>query len=1080
MWTKTIAFLVFGAAMFGQTPTGTVGGRVTDGSGAAIPGAAVQVRNENTNLLRRASTQAAGEYTVADLAPGTYSVTISKDGFRSAAKKDFELQVDQTVRLDAQLEVGSVSESVEIRAEVPLINTETFTRGETITPKEVQEMPLNGRNFNDLAFLVPGVQPSEQSAKGSAYVTNGVRADGSGFIIEGLNNQNPRDAGSQAQPPLDSLMEFKFETSGYSAQYGRLAGGLVNMALKTGANSVHGALFEYIRNDLFDARNFFDGATRSELRRNQFGGTLSGPITLPKIYSGRDRTFFLVSWESLRGVAGNNNIGVIPTSAEKTGDFSQDYNATGQLVLIKDPLNSNTCAAATATSAAKTAGCFANNVIPASRIDPIATALLKNYPSPNYANGANNFLSNISSPDTWNSFVFKVDQKAGTKDNVSARVLTRWETSGNPYAGSPLGKFGASTKSFQSLYGVAETHVFTPSLVNEFHGGLTRTVSNESAADAGINQAAVLGIPGTTTDPNLVGFPKFTITGYETIGDNASDPIRYVVSDWNYNDALTWIKGKHVIKAGADWLRVQYYQPTNTNFNGSFSFAGKATNDGVADLLLSNMSSATRTIGTVTNHIYEGNFGAYVQDDYKILPSLTLNLGLRYEIAGAPYEKYGQLTNFVPGLNQVVIGGVSTVPNWQSIEAGAGLSAYVTLANSVGLPLGTVKTNYDTFAPRVGFAWRPFGNNRTVIRSGYGVFYTGSRLSAERTDLMGGFPFGIAQTITGSTSGAPTVTLGNPFPAALVKNSGTTTVSGYQVNAPSPYLQSWNLTVERELGKGVALEAGYTGSKGTHLGRKYDINQTVISASGASSRPYPEFGDIEYYTFGQNSSYNAGTLVVRKRYANGVTFRASYTRAKSIDTNSGLNYAGAGGYQGAQNSLNLLGERGLSDFDIRNSFIMSFVYQAPFRRNLFVRGWQLAGNGTAYTGQPFTPYVSANKQDLGQYTRPNRIADGTLGNRTPADWFDLTAFVNPAALNVSGNSGRNILEGPGTLGINLALSRTFVINDRNRVQFRWEAFNVLNHTNFQLPNDALDKANAGSITGAKASRQQQFALTYRF
>ncbi|MBV9612319.1 MAG: carboxypeptidase regulatory-like domain-containing protein, partial [Acidobacteriaceae bacterium] len=493
-----------------QTPTGSIIGRITDSSGAQVPGASVTVRNQSTNLARQVRSETDGDYTAADLAPGIYEVTIRKDGFRTANKRGIDLQVDQTARLDVQLEVGMVSQSVEVKTDVPLINTETFTKGETITPQEVQEMPLNGRNFNDLAFLVPGVQPSEQSAKGSAYVTNGVRADGSGFIIEGLNNENPRDAGAQAQPPLDSLMEFKFETSGYSAQFGRLAGGVVNMALKTGTNDVHGALFEYIRNNLFDARNFFDGATKSELRRNQFGGTLSGPVTIPKLYSGHDRTFFLVSWESFRGVAGNNNIGVVPTALERSGNFSQDFNATGQLILIKDPLLSGSCSAATSTSPAKTSGCFAHNIIPASRVDPIAQALLNYYPAPNYASGGNNFIANFSSPDSWDSFVFKVDQKVGQKDNLSVRTLTRWQDSGNPFAGSPLGIFGATTKSLQSLYGIAETHMFCPTLLSEFHGGLTRTISHELANDAGTNWAAKLGIPGTTSDPTLAGFPKFT------------------------------------------------------------------------------------------------------------------------------------------------------------------------------------------------------------------------------------------------------------------------------------------------------------------------------------------------------------------------------------------------------------------------------------------------------------------------------------------------------------------------------------------------------------------------------------------
>ncbi len=1068
-----VALIVLAPVCLPQTPNGSIVGRVTDASRAGIPGAAVQVRDVATNLTRSGESHDDGEFTISNLAPGIYDVTVDKPGFRQVHERDLELQVGQTARVDARLEVGSVSETIEIKADVPLINTESFSRGDVITPREVQEMPLNGRNFNDLAFLVAGVQPAEQSAKGSAYVANGARADASNVVIDGLNNENPRDAGAQAQPPLDSLQEFKFQTSGYSAEYGRLAGGVVNMVLKSGTNQLHGAVFEFVRNDLFDARNFFDGATKSELRRNQFGGTVSGPITIPKIYNGNNRTFFLVSWESYRQVQGSNSIGIVPTPLERSGNFSQSLDATGKLILVKDPLATGSC---TATS---TAACFPGNIIPAARISPISQQLLQYYPLPNLT-GANNFLANYSTPDDWNSFVFKVDHRVTNKDNLAVRVLTRWENSGNPFAGSPLGTFGAATKSFQSLYGVSETHIFSPQVINEFHGGLTRTVSNELSAHAGVNYAAQLGIPGTSGDPAVEGFPKFTVTGFETFGDNASDPIRYVVSDFNYNDALTWIKGKHSIKIGGDFLRVQYYQPTNSNFNGTFAFNGKLTNDGMADMLLGYTSSTSRKIGTVTNHLYDSNFGAYVQDDYKILPTLTLNLGIRYEIQGAPYEEYGQMSNFVPSLGQVVIGGVSTVPNWQATVASAGLTNSIILASSAGLPRALVNTNYDNFAPRIGFAWRPFGGNRTVIRSGYGVFYTGSRLSAVRTDLAGGFPFSVSQTFTGSTTNPTLLTLANPFPASLAKASGTTTPSGYEINPPSPYLQSWNFTVERDLGKGVALEAGYSGSKGTHLGRKYDINQEVRTPS-ATTRLDPAFGDTEYYTFSQNSSYNAATFTLRKRFEHGLTFRANYTYGKSIDTNSGLNYAGAGGYQGAQNSLNLLGERGLSDFDIRHVFSMNFVYQMPFRQKMFTRGWQLAGSGTAYSGQPFTPTVSGASADLAQATRPDRLANGSLPNPSPSDWFNLTAFsIVPDSAFRYGTSGRNILEGPGTLSLNTLLSRTFAIGERNKLQFRWEAFNVTNHVNFNLPNAALDKANAGTITGNKPARVMQLGLRYSF
>jgi hypothetical protein len=1076
MRTRFAALLmsIAATAAFAQTSSGSLVGRVTDASQAAIAGAAIQVRDVATNQMRTAVTQADGQYTVSNLPAGFYQVTIDKSGFKQVRENNLELQVEQVARLDVQLEVGSVSETVEIKASVPLLNTETFARGDVIAPNEITEMPLNGRNFNDLAFTVAGVQPAEQGGKGAPYVINGARADAAGVVIDGINDQNPRDAGSQAQPPLDSLQEFKLQTSGYSAEYGRLAGGVVTMVLKSGANQPHGSLFEFVRNDAFDARSFFDQA-KSELRRNQFGGMISGPVVIPKLYNGHNRTFFLVSEESYRQIAGSSSIGIVPTALEQQGNFSQSRNATGQLILIKDPLLSGSC------TANNMSGCFPGNIIPGNRISPIAQKLLSYYGLPNLA-GPNNFYTNFPTPDNWNNLLFKVDQVLSAKDNFSVRVLERWDTTTNPYSGSPVGTFGATTHSTQELYGISETHVFSPTLINEFRAGLTRTKSAENSAHQGTNYAAQLGIPGTTNDPNLEGFPKFTITGFETIGDNASDPIRYVVNDFNVNDSFTWIKGRHAIKVGGDVLRVQYYQPTNTNFNGTFTFNGKLTNDGVADLLQGSPSSTSIKVGTVTNHLYDTNFGSYVQDDWKILPSLTLNLGLRYEIQGAPYEEYGQLTNFDPKVGMVLLGGVSTLPNWQSIVAAQGLTGVVGLGSAQGLPLALVRTNYDNFAPRVGFAWRPFKNNKTVVRGGYGVFYTGSRLSAMRTDLAGGFPFALSETFTGSTTNPSLITLANPFPASLAKTAGVTTTAGWETNAPSPYLQSWNLTIEREIAKGVAVEAGYAASKGTHLGIKYDLNQQVRTPT-LSTRPFPSFGDIQYYSFGENSSYQSGTVTVKKRLANGLFFRVNYTYAKSIDDNSGLNYAGdGGGFNGAQNSLDIAAERGRSAFDIRQVFSMTFSWRIlPSLHNIALRGWQLAGTGTAYSGAPFTPYTSSASIDLGEAARPNRLANGSLQNPSVNDWFNLNSFaIVPNSAFAFGNSGRNILSGPGKVAMNLAFSRNFQIRERMRLQLRFEGFNVSNHANFQLPADDLSKANAGTISKADAGRVLQLGARIDF
>lgn len=1074
MRTQFVALLSALAAtcVMAQTSSGSLVGRVTDSTQASIGGASVQVRDVATNQLRTATTQPDGQYTVSNLPAGTYQITIDKPGFRQVRQNSFELQVDQVARLDVQLEVGSVSDTIEIKATVPLLNTETFTRGDVIAPNEITEMPLNGRNFNDLVFTVAGVQPAEQNGKGAPYVINGARADASNVVIDGINDENPRDAGSQAQPPLDSLQEFKLLTNGYSAEYGRLAGGVVVMVLKSGANQVHGSLFEFVRNEDFDARNFF-AQSRSELRRNQFGGLISGPVVIPKLYDGHNRTFFLVNEESYRQIGGSPpSVGIVPTALERQANFTQSYNATGQLIQVKDPLASGSC---TATS---TAACFPGNIIPASRISPIAAKLMQYYPLPNLI-GANNFISDLPTPDNWNEILVKVDQVLGVKDNFSVRVLERWETSSNAYSGSPVGTFGATTGSTQELYGISETHIFAPTLINEFRFGLTRTKSAENSAHQGTNYAAQLGIPGTTNDPNLEGFPKFTITGFEGIGDNASDPIRYVVNDFNLNDTFSWIRGKHIIKIGGDVLRVQYYQPTNTNFNGTFTFNGKLTNDGIGDTLLGFPSSTSIKVGTVTNHLYGTNYGAYVQDDWKILPSLTLNLGLRYEISGAPYEEYGQLTSFDPKVGMVLLGGHSTLPNWQSIVAAQGLTGVVGLGSTYGLPSALVRTNYDNFAPRVGFAWRPFKNNKTVVRSGYGVFYTGSRLSAMRTDLAGGFPFALSDTFPGSTTNPNLVSLANPFPASIANTAGVTTTAGWEVNAPSPYLQSWNFTIEREIGKGVAVEVGYAGSKGSHLGRKYDLNQEVRLPT-STTRPFPSFGDIEYYSFGSNSSYESGTITLKKRLTSGVFFRANYTFGKSIDDNSGLNYAGAGDFNGSQNSLNLAAERARSDFDVRHVFSMTFAYRVAFR-NIAARGWQLAGTGTAYSGAPFTPYVSGASIDLAQASRPDRLLNGSVSNPSPSDWFNLNAFaIVPDNAFRFGNSGRNILTGPGELAINLTLSRNFQLREKTRLQVRLETFNVTNHTSFQLPADALDKANAGTITTANPARIVQLGARIDF
>lgn len=1079
-YTRLASIVILAAGLMpAQTPNATLVGRVTDVGGGRIVGAKVQIRNVETGEVRTVQTLDAGEYTASSLRPGAYEVIIEAAGFRPLRQSDLRLALDQIARLDATLEVGATSTTVEVTASVPLLNTESSSRGDVIASRELAEMPLDGRDFTDLAFMVAGVQPAEQGQKGAGLSMNGSRADSSNVIVDGFNNQNPRDAGVNVRPPLDALQEFKVQTSGYSAEHGRLAGGVINMALKSGGNDFHGSAFEFLRNEALDARNFFD-AGKSKLRRNQFGGTLSGPVWIPRVYNGHNRTFFVASWESYRQILGSTRLTTVPSELERQGDFSKSTDAAGKALFVKDPLASGSC-----TSTNRSA-CFPNNRIPSSRISPISLRLLDFYPVPNRSGEVNNFAASDNDEDSWDTYLFKLDQIISTRDNVSFRMVRRSQDEWSPFSSSDLPGFGTNSLETQHLFGATWIRTFSPTLISEFRTGFTRTVHQGLGAHAGRDYAAQFGIPGTTTDPRLVGFPRVTITGLPPLGDNASTPIQYTVNTLQWADTTTLIKSRHTMRMGFDVIRTQYFQPTNTNFRGTFAFQNRNTGVPFADFLLGLPNTTSRRIGTSTNYLFATNYGAFLQDDFKVTPSLTLNLGVRYELQIPPYEKYGQLSNFVPGLKKLILADVVTAPDYEETVATAGLAGRVGLARDYGMPRALVNTRYGNLAPRVGFAWRPFRDNKTVLRSGYGVFYTGSRLNPIRTDLAGQFPFSISQTFNRKPNDIYALTFADPFPAALASIQGVTRSVGYEVDARSSYLQSWNFTFERDVFRGIALEVGYMGSKGTHLGRKYDINQAyrqrgLERPDGSYPRPVEGMNAITYYSFGSNSSYQAGTLSVRKRFEGRLFFRFNYTFGKSIDTASGLNYAGDGGFASAQDARNLNSERGRSDFDMRHVASLNFTYELPFRGGLLLRGWQVAGTGRFYSGQPFTPQLGTGNISQGEPTRPDRIRHGSVPDPSPERWFDVTAFplVDLSEFRF-GNSGRNILDGPGYQSLNLALSRRFIMSERWRLQFRWEAFNALNHTNFALPVVQVDVKNAATIASAKPARIMQFGIRIAF
>ena len=1101
--------LLLPAALLAQADLASVTGVVTDSAGGFMPGVAITVRNLETSALRNVKTTQSGDYVIAGLPPGSYELIAEAAGFRKYHRNRIVLEVGQILRDDITMQIGALAESVEVTAEVAPINTERGASvGEVIAQREIQELPLMDRDFMDLAFLVPGVVEKAEGGNGSSITANGARADNTNMYVDGFSNRDSRRGIANSRPNVDAVQEFKMETSGYSAEYGRLAGGVVGMALRSGTNKLRGALFQSLRNKVLDARGFFD-PERLDLKRNQFGATFSGPVTIPKVYRGSNRTFFMASYEGYRQVIGESGIGRVPTPAERSGDLSGAKTATGAAITVRDPLAAGNPA-------------FPGNRIPASRFSPISAKLLDYYPLPNRADPVNNFVAVASRPENWDSILTKIDHRVSQNDNVAWRYSKRFWRPANPWAGSDIGTFGNTQQIHDSLMGFDYTRMFSPAVLMEARAGYARTSTRQTCIWAGQDIAGQLGIPGSTTDPELVAFPRFTLTNYLPLGCVAAQPAQFHVTNIQANAKLTWVRASHALKWGFDVARLRHNEPTNNNARGTFAFQDRWTGYPMGDMLLGLLNSSSRLLQPSRTYLRATSIGLFFSDDYKASRSLTLNLGLRYELERPVTHRYGQMSNFVPGLNKIVIASDQTLPNLAPLLAQAGLTNVMALARDVGLPESLVYPDYTNLAPRFGFAWRPLGGQRTVLRGGYGIFYAGQRHETIRGSLMTGYPFSVTQSFSRVTTDPNALTLANPFPAGRAALGAVTNSAGFELHPPTGYMQSYNLTAERDLGRGAMIEVGYVGSKGTHLVRRYDINQPLRSlqlyqAGVPFQRPYAELNTIDYFGFGSNSIYNAGQVSLRRRSSGGLFYRVSYTYGKSIDEASQVG-AGNGGFDGAQDSRNLKTERGRSDWDRGHAFTAAFAWPLPIGRGkawlkdasgplgALVNGWQLSGTTSAYTGAPLTVLSANINADLGESQRPNRLGKGVqqedpskgrLGVDYP--FFKLTDFeaaprcesvirCNPSPSGFTpftfGNAGRNILDGMGTNFTSAALMKNFPVGER-KIQFRCEAFNAFNRTHFRLPARNFNAANGGRITAAAASgrggpRVVQLTLRYEF
>ncbi len=1022
-----------------------------------MAGVAVTVTNAATNLQERVVSNHAGDYTLPFLAPGTYTLEASSEGFTGYKRAAFPLAVDQEQRIDIQLTVGSALQTITVADTPEALQTENGSRGEVTSNAEITQIPLNGRNYSDLAFLTSGVVPRGEGGDGQ-FAINGARADNVSLMIDGMNNTQRRNTTSMVSPSLEDVQEFKLITSGFSAEYGRFAGGVLSVVTKSGGNRVHGALFEFLRNDALDARNFFSPTT-PKLIQNQFGGLISGPLR-------RDKTFFVAGWESQRQVAGSTVRGVVPTAAMLAGDFTQAVTAAGKPEVITDPL---------------TKAPFPGNRIPATRLDPVARAIASYYPAPNVAGQVNNYVAQANGTNSYDKYNLRADHAAGERDRFTFSTLWNKNNSLSPFPRSPVAVFASTNENFGLLAGIRWIHTFTPTMFSEASANFSRnTLSQLNAGNSDLS--AAVGYNGATKNPNDLGLPFVSVSGYIDLGQAYDLPKVWAYNNFQYSDSITWIKGRHTVKFGGDFLHYQYFNHDYQDLRGRMTFLGRFTTDPVADLVLGYAQTSRRLTQVGSEYLLVSNYSGFAQDDFKITPTLTLNFGLRYELVKQPVEKYDERSVFVPELGKQVVAGRGNLSQaaFQSAVLGTGLSQYVVMAKDVGLPRSIVKTNYKNFAPRFGFAWRPFGA-KTVLRGGYGVFFGTDSLY--RYDLFSDtFPFVNTLTFTASSTNPLALTVSNPFPDALARTSGVASTSALHSDSPSQYLQTWNFTMEHDLGKGTVLELAYVASKGSHLPRQFNLNQQLLYPGvGLGPREFPAFSTINVIANESNSSFQSGSATLRHRLSRQLFVRSSYVFGKSIDESSNTAGTVAGNFPSAQDSHDLRAERGRSDFDVRQTFLTSLIWAPALNRNLIFRNWQISGTATAYTGSPFTPKVANFDITTGGAARPDRIATGTVPNPTPDKWFDRTAFP-PVPLQAFrfGNSGRNILDGPKTFSLNSGVSRTFRYRENWAAQFRFEVFNLTNHTNFNLPLTQVDTVSGGTITAAKNPRQMQAGLRLSF
>jgi hypothetical protein len=1078
----------------GQSTTATLVGSVLDPSGAEIAGAQVVATNGATNVKHTGISESDGNYQIGQLPPGTYIITVEAPGFSRLVRTGVSLQVNQNVHLDLTMQVGQQTQTVEVTGQPPLLETESSSVATVVGERLVNQLPLNGRNFVQLATLSPGVtgvgtsasgtieggsRPDDKRA-GSEIFANGNREGDNNYLIDGTDDNERLTLSIVLRPGVDSVQEFQIQTSNYSADIGRNSGAVINVVTKAGTNQFHGSAFEYLRNSAVDARSYFNkvGTAFPSFRLNQFGGSLGGPVVIPKLYHGKDKTFFFADYEGYRNTTQTFVLGTVPTLQMRNGDFSQ-------VNPIYDPTSTTTVGSTIVRTP------FLNNFIPLGKRDPIAVKMINAYPIPTNSNVTQNYQSNAIQSNNYNQGDIRIDEQITAKDQVFGRysiqntlnvapstypVTTIPGVSTPVHLGDEASFAGTSftpTQQFASSY----TRVLTRSIVNDFRVGFSRYRLDYVPVDyvPNGNLGNQLGILNSNITPREQNLPIFSPANYLGVGQTRSLPLYRRENTFQELDNLVWIKGNHTIKLGVDFRRRQLtiYQ-TNAG-NGRFNFSAALTDarstPGAPSKTGDSMASFMLGYATLIQHDYTFQFpgirmneyGVYAADAWRLTKDLTINYGLRWDYFSPPSEELNRWANFNPTTGNMDIPGI----------------------NGVNLTADVLPFRKD-FGPRLGFAYQVFP--KTVLQGGIGLFFNATGSEAVNMRLNRNTPFGA--TISeqpGDISPGTTVSQGFRTSEGFVAVPGVNYASairpsgqqwGVDPNFKPSYAEQFNLGVQQEITPlDLVVKVTGVGNLGRRLYDAPNINQPIPGSTSLNSRRplfaiNPNLSTITYATTQGLGEYYGLQVVVDKRLRQGINFLFGYAYSHAID-DVALEFGGGAAGPSPQDPRFPRRDRSNSIIDQRQRLTFSYLWNLPFGKgqhflnyggpsDWILGGWQMNGILLTQTGLYFSPVLNTATTNTGTSSRPNQ-ASPVKYPKTLTKWFDASAFTSPA-LYTYGTAGRNSLIGPGRTNVDMSIMKTVTLHDQLKVQFRFEAFNVFNHPQFGYPNATVGGPTVGQIT----------------